>query len=184
MNIFSFIKSNISILDIISEYTTLKKAGGYYKGSCPFHQERTASFTVSPGKEIFYCFGCHVGGDVISFVSKIENCSQIESAKLISEKYSIAIPDEYIKAGVWDHEKDSRSEKIYRNCHELVANWCHQNLAAHNIALDYVKSRGISEKTISNFTIGYFPIGQQGIKSLLNYCKDRGVLAQELIQSN
>ncbi len=184
MNIFSFIKSNISILDVISEYTTLKKTGGYYKGSCPFHQEKTASFTVSPGKDIFYCFGCHAGGDVISFISKIENCSQIEAAKLISEKYSIAIPDEYTKAGVWEHEKDAKTEKIYRNCHELVGNWCHQQVNNYKIATDYLKSRGISEKTISNFNIGYFPAGPVAIKNLISYCKDNGVLAQDLINAN
>ncbi|MGB8367592.1 MAG: CHC2 zinc finger domain-containing protein, partial [Candidatus Babeliales bacterium] len=79
MNIFTYIKQHVSILDVVREYTTLKPAGLYWKGCCPFHNEKTASFTVSPHKEIFYCFGCHVGGDVISFIAKIEQCSQLDA---------------------------------------------------------------------------------------------------------
>jgi len=74
MNIFSFIKERVAILDVVNEYVTLKRAGGYHKGTCPFHHEKTASFTVSPDKHIFYCFGCHLSGDVISFIARIENC--------------------------------------------------------------------------------------------------------------
>src|SRR5204863_8020382 len=92
MNLFSFIKERVSILDIINEYVTLKRAGGYYKGTCPFHHEKTASFTVSPDKAIFYCFGCHLSGDVISFIAKIENCSQKEAVYFLSERYNITIP--------------------------------------------------------------------------------------------
>ena len=92
MDLFSFIKSNVSILDLIQEYATLKKAGLYWKGRCPFHHEKTASFTVSPHREIFYCFGCHAGGDVISFIAKIENCSQKEAAQHLVERYQLTPP--------------------------------------------------------------------------------------------
>jgi len=70
MNVFSYIKARVPILDVVNEYARLKKAGLYWKGTCPFHSEKTASFTVSPHKEIYYCFGCHAGGDVISFIAK------------------------------------------------------------------------------------------------------------------
>ena len=93
MNIFMFIKSRVSILDVIGAYVTLKKAGHYWKSPCPFHSEKTGSFTVSPHKEIFYCFGCHVNGDVISFISKIENCTPVEAAKFLAERYQIALPE-------------------------------------------------------------------------------------------
>ena len=94
MNLFSFIKQHIALLDVISEYATLKKAGMYFKGTCPFHYERTASFTVSPHKDIFYCFGCHAGGDVISFIAKIEHCSPLEAAKQLIERYNLTLPKE------------------------------------------------------------------------------------------
>ena len=87
MNLFSYIKQRLPILDVVSEYATLKKAGLYWKGCCPFHHERTASFTVSPHKEIFYCFGCHAGGDVISFIAKVEHCSPLEAARHLVERY-------------------------------------------------------------------------------------------------
>src|SRR3990167_8923870 len=94
MNLFSFLRNKIPILDIVSEYTTLKKAGIYWKGHCPFHGERTASFTVSPHKDIFYCFGCHATGDVVGFIAKAENYSQIEAAKFIVERYGLQVPEE------------------------------------------------------------------------------------------
>ena len=81
MSLFNFIKTRVAIIDVVGEYTKLKKAGMYWKGHCPFHNEKTASFTVSPHKDIFYCFGCHLGGDVISFIAKTEQCSQLEAAK-------------------------------------------------------------------------------------------------------
>src|SRR3989337_1549170 len=93
MNLVNFIKTNLSILDVVGEYGTLKKAGGYWKGRCPFHHEKTASFTVSPHKEIFYCFGCHAGGDVIAFIAKIEHCSPIEAAQHLADRYGIDIPE-------------------------------------------------------------------------------------------
>ncbi len=68
MNLFSFVRSKINILDVAGQYVTLKRAGNYFKANCPFHSEKTASFTVSPGREIFYCFGCHCSGDVIAFI--------------------------------------------------------------------------------------------------------------------
>ena len=80
MSLFQYIKSNIAIGDLVGEYISLKPAGSYLKGNCPFHSEKTASFTVSPAKGIFYCFGCHEGGDVISFFSSMEQCSPIEAA--------------------------------------------------------------------------------------------------------
>ena len=87
MNLFSFIKQRLPILDVVSEYATLKKAGLYWKGCCPFHHERTPSFSVSPHKEIFYCFGCHTGGDVISFIAKVEHCTPIEAARHLVDRY-------------------------------------------------------------------------------------------------
>jgi DNA primase len=79
--------TKVSILDVVNEYTHLKQAGNYWKGHCPFHNEKTASFTVSEAKGIFYCFGCHAGGDSISFIAKIEQCSQLEASHKIAERH-------------------------------------------------------------------------------------------------
>lgn len=85
-NLFTYLKSRIAILDIINHYTAVRKTGNYWKGCCPFHSEKTASFTVSPDKNIFYCFGCHAGGDVITFVAKIENLSPLEAVHHLAEQ--------------------------------------------------------------------------------------------------
>lgn len=131
MNLFSIIKQRLTILEVVSEYATLKKAGLYWKGCCPFHHERTPSFTVSPHKEIFYCFGCHAGGDVISFVAKIEHCSPIEAAKHLAERHNIPLPENV----TWEKGTDSQEAKnaYYAAC-TLFARWCQEQLKASRIA--------------------------------------------------
>lgn len=86
------IQNAADIVDIISEYVLLKKAGKNYKGLCPFHSEKTPSFTVSPDKKMFYCFGCHTGGNVFSFLMKHEGYSYPEAIKMLAERYGIELP--------------------------------------------------------------------------------------------
>lgn len=180
MNIFSVIKSHIQILNVVQEYTTLKKAGNYWKGQCPFHHERTASFTVSPHKEIFYCFGCHAGGDVVAFIAKAEHCSPMEAVKHLAQRYTIQLPQETLQQFTTQrHEKES-----YTHAHDTVAHWCVEQFHKSHIAQEYIKKRGINQKSIETFTLGYFPGGQQSIKRLLAVCKEKNILAQDLIQSH
>lgn len=181
MNFFSYIKSKVNILDIISEYTTLKKAGGYYKGNCPLHFEKTASFTVSPHKEIFYCFGCHQGGDVVSFISKIENLSQLSAAKHLADKYSIQVPENLFKSDSVQNEEEKN--KYFKIC-ELVAQWCINNFKENLQAQNYLKNRNLNSETITKFEIGYFPASKTAIKSLLEFAKKNSILAQDLIEAN
>lgn len=179
MSIFSFVKQKLSILDVVSEYVTLKKAGHYYKGCCPFHHEKTASFTVSPEKEICYCFGCHSGGDVIAFISRIENCTQIEAAKLLAEKYNIDLPQELtIGTGSADTKK-----KYYQIC-TLLAGWCHTLLLKSPAILRYLYDRGINKPCIDDFELGYFPGGLSAINALLKYMAGHNILAEDLIEAN
>lgn len=178
MNIFNFIKQKVSILDVVSQYASLKKAGLYWKGNCPFHHEKTPSFSVSPHKEIFYCFGCHVGGDVISFIAKIENCSQSDAARQLVEQYSITLPDSVS----WEKSDNTQEEKRrYTALCTLIAQWTHTNLLNNKAALEYVLSRNITKNNIEIFMLGYFPGGHQAIKNLLNYAQKQGFLAQDFI---
>ena len=87
------VRAQADIVKVVSEYVALKKKGGRYWGCCPFHGEKTPSFTVTPGKNLFHCFGCHVGGDVFNFVMKIENVSFPEAIKILANKYGIPIPE-------------------------------------------------------------------------------------------
>ena len=87
------VRSQANIVEIISEYVPLKKRGGSFWGCCPFHGEKTPSFSVTPDKNFFYCYGCHVGGDVFTFVMKMENCTFPEALKLLANKLGIAVPE-------------------------------------------------------------------------------------------
>lgn len=180
MSIFNFIKEKISILDVVSEYVTLKRAGHYYKGCCPFHHEKTASFTVSPHKEICYCFGCHTGGDVIAFISRVENCTQLEAAKLLAEKYQIDLPKELT---IGSSKSIDEKKKYYKIC-ELLTQWCHDLLLKSPAVLRYLYGRGIDKQCIEYFTIGYFPNGLSAIKALLNFMQKNNILADDLIEAN
>lgn len=177
MNIFTFIKSRVSIVDVINEYATLKKAGGYWKARCPFHHEKTGSFTVSPHKEIFYCFGCHKSGDVISFIADIENFSQIEAAKYLAERYQIELPEDL------QPQHSSHDKNHYQDICNTVAQWCHEQLKKNQSVLAYLQQRAISAESISRFKIGYFPSGLGAIKSLINEMKNHHILVDDLLEA-
>jgi len=181
MNLFSFIKERISILDVINEYVTLKKAGGYHKGTCPFHHEKTASFTVSPDKEIFYCFGCHLSGDVISFIAKIENCSQKDAAKLLAEKYTVDLPQ---NISFELSEKNNEDKNHYFAICKAVALWCNAQLLKNPLAQSYFQQRGFNKESFNYFTLGYFPSGNASISDLLYSMKRQSILPRDLIEAH
>jgi DNA primase len=181
MNIFNFIKNNIPILEVVQEYTNLKQTGTYWKGICPFHSERTPSFTVSPHKDIYYCFGCQSGGDVVSFIAKAENCSQFEASKFLSEKYNKKIPDELLKE-VSEHEFSMDTKKKYHKLCYLITLWCNRNLLKNKKALKYLEDRNITTDIIEKFLIGYFEPGHIGLTSLNNFLKKENFLFQDLAE--
>lgn len=180
MNLFNYLKTRIAILDVVSEYATLKKAGLYWKGQCPFHAEKTASFTISPHKEIFYCFGCHVGGDVIAFIARIEQCSQIEAAKHLVERYQLELPS------TLEHNlgKSSPDNKHYYHICQTLAQWCHEQLLKSASALSYLHKRGITQKSIINFNLGYFPGGLAQVKRLTTDLANQNILVDDLLEAH
>lgn len=105
------IRNSNDIVDVISQYVVLKRSGRNFFGLCPFHREKSPSFSVSPDKQIFHCFGCGAGGDVIHFVSKIENLNYKEAIETLAEKSGIALPT--LTDGQ-DAEKLKRKEKVYQ----------------------------------------------------------------------
>ena len=181
MNLFNFIKSNIQILDVINEYVTLKKTGAlYWKSPCPFHQEKTPSFTVSPDKDIFYCFGCNESGDVISFIAKIEKLSQFEAAQYLVEKYNLSIP-ETVKTSFVQSEATKNERDAYVDLCKKVAGWCNDQLYKHEKALHYLHSRKFNQESITQFTLGYFP--KNGITFLLKEMSKVGFLTNDLVDA-
>lgn len=155
MSVFDFIKSRVSILDVARDYATLKKAGSYWKGSCPFHSEKTGSFTVSPHRQIYYCFGCHAGGDVIDFVSRAERCSQHDAVRLLAERFAIDISAMTPNRERYETKFHER-EQYFKAC-AFFTRWCQDHLARSTAAQEYLAKRSIRPDSIARFHIGYCP---------------------------
>lgn len=182
MNVFTYLKQRVAILDVIGEYVSLKKAGLYFKGHCPFHHEKTASFTVSPHKEIFYCFGCHEGGDVITFIGKVEHCTPFEAIKHLADRYNIDIPESMLKEARSSESNEDKNR--YFDLCEMVAMWCVENLKKNPSVMQYVMQRKITPESITHFSIGYFPGGLQAINRLLSFARTQNILADDLMTAN
>lgn len=147
------IKERNDIVEIISSYISLKAAGVNYKACCPFHSEKTASFVVSPNKQLFKCFGCGEGGDLIKFVMKIENLDFIETLKILADKSGIEWPqnDEYKE----NPQKKSIKEELYE-IHIQSARFFFERLwKGKKDALDYLNDRGLKDKVMRSFGLGY-----------------------------
>ncbi len=184
MNLFTFIKNHLSIINVISEYATLKKAGLYWKGVCPFHHEKTASFTVSPHKEIFYCFGCHVGGDVIAFIAQVEQCSPLQAVYYLAERYNLELPEDLKNSTKEDFNGQMNHRKRYWTLCNYVAQWCHKQLLKNPTILSYLKQRNINDEIIKKFQLGYFPLGLDAIQDLIKYAQQHTILSQDLLEAN
>lgn len=169
--------SSNDIVDVVSQYVTLKRSGRNFLGLCPFHKEKTPSFSVSPDKQIFHCFGCGVGGNVIHFVSKIENLNFKESLEMLADKAGIILPT--IDSGE-DSKRQELKEKIYK-INEAVAELYHKTLyePIAKPAQEYVKKRKLDNKTLVNFKIGYAP--NQNI--LYRFLKEKGFKEEEILTS-
>lgn len=154
------IKNANDIVDVVSERLALKKTGSNYKGLCPFHQEKTPSFIVSPEKQIFHCFGCGAGGNVFSFIEKIENITFIESVRLLARKANIEL--DFIQGGQKADLKDKFAE-IYK----IAMDFFRKNMAGNQEVTSYVKKREIDNGTIEEFQLGYSPKQYSALYNLL-----------------
>lgn len=153
------IKSRLPIEQLVGSYVPLKKAGRIYKGLCPFHHEKTPSFTVSPERGIFKCFGCGEGGDIFDFIMKIEGVSFPEALELLAQKAGVTLPQKRI--GRANQEKTTGKERLFRLNGYLAKVW-HTLLLEHPKAVaarSYLAGRGLEEATIKDFQIGYAPLG-------------------------
>ncbi len=148
------IKDNINIVDVISQYVVLKRKGRNYFGLCPFHNEKSPSFSVSENKQIFHCFGCGAGGDVLGFIQKIENVSFNEALEILAERANIVLPK--IETSKEEQEKLILQEKVFE-INKIAAEYFHQNLykPLAKQAQEYVKKRKLDNATLKKFQIGY-----------------------------
>lgn len=172
------IRNSNDIVDVISQYVVLKRSGRNFFGLCPFHREKSPSFSVSPDKQIFHCFGCGVGGDVIHFVSKIENLDFKQSIEALAEKSGISLP---VLVDGQDAEKIRLKEKVYQ-INKISAQFFHENLykPSAKLAQDYVKKRKLDNNTLKTFQIGY----STNFDELYQKLKQEGFTDEEIIASS
>ncbi len=158
------IRTRSNIVEIISERIQLKKSGVNYKGLCPFHSEKTPSFIVSQGKQIFHCFGCGAGGNVYQFIMQIENIPFPDAVLYLAKRYGISIPEQKGK-GI-----NSSQKSIIYSVNELASDFFRKHLLESpqgRTAREYLKKRGINDDTADVFKIGYAPSLREGIRQFL-----------------
>lgn len=164
------IKERLNITDIISGYVRLTKAGVNYKALCPFHNEKTPSFMASPSRQSWHCFGCSEGGDIFTFIQKIENIEFPEALKILAEKAGITLERS-------DPKMRSEKDRLYEIC-EAATQFFSQQLS--NPVLNYLKDRGIKDETISEWRLGYAP---DTWEALLTFLKNKGFRENEIEKS-
>jgi len=145
------LKNSIDIVDIISNYIEVKKAGANFKANCPFHGEKTPSFVISPAKQIYHCFGCGAGGDAIEFVKEYEKLSYPEALEKIASMMNFSLR----------YTKGSSDNNEVRRILEQVQSWYTKNLDHAKIAKNYLQKRGITTHSIESFGIGYVGASQE-----------------------
>ncbi|MBN1405895.1 MAG: DNA primase [Candidatus Omnitrophica bacterium] len=170
------IQSRIDIVEIIGGYIPLKKTGASYKGLCPFHQEKTPSFIVSQTKQIYHCFGCSKGGDVINFVMEYEKVDFIESLKILAQKAGVKLP----AIGSSDYAKKASAANFLYRINEMAVSYYHAILigsAKAGQGREYLKSRGIDAQTADKFKLGFAP---NAWDSLLQYAGGKSIKHESL----
>ncbi|MGM0500982.1 MAG: DNA primase [Bacillota bacterium] len=168
------------IIDVVSEYTNLKKSGKSYKGLCPFHDENTPSFNVSSDQQLYYCFGCGVGGNIFNFIMEVEGLTFTEAIEFLADRANIDLPQQTNSQA--RQKKVSQRKKLLK-IHKLATQFYNYLLLESKLgqeAYDYLLSRGFDEETIEKFQLGFAPDRWQGLYKFLN---DKGYSDQILVKS-
>ncbi len=164
------IKSKIDIVSLVSTYIKLEKAGTNFKGRCPFHNEKTPSFFVSPERGNYYCFGCHAKGDIFTFVQEFEGLDFIGSLKVLAERAGVELEN-------YNTGEKTEKERLFSVLEKAVF-FYEKKLSENKEALDYLNSRGLTSETIKSFRIGYAP---QDWRQLSDYLKEKGVSEKDML---
>ena len=169
------------IVEVIGSYFPLKRAGTNFKALCPFHQEKTPSFTVSPQRQTFHCFGCGVGGSVFRFVMDYEHLDFPAAVRKLAARAGIPVIEERGASGEDDRQHETRRTLL--QLHAEAAEWFHDNLVKEEIgkpARDYLKKRGIDRRIATDWQIGFAP---ESWDAFLTWALDRGYRRPQILQS-
>ncbi|MEG1705588.1 MAG: DNA primase [Clostridia bacterium] len=175
--------SQNDIVEVVSEYVTLTKSGRNYMGLCPFHKEKSPSFCVSMDKQIYKCFGCSAGGNVIYFIMKIENMEFIEAVEFLAGRAHIDL-NKYITSSYSKRETNKDLKDVIYNINKDAAMYYHKNLIDKldeddNLVKNYVNNRNLDKNTIIKFGLGY----GSGKIPLYTYLTEKGYTKDELLAS-
>lgn len=149
------IKSRLSIVEVVGSYLKLEKAGGNFRACCPFHQEKTPSFFVSPTRETYHCFGCNRGGDIISFVQEIEGLEFLDALKILAERAGVELEP-------LAHQNKDETDHLARLLEEAVA-FYERELGRSGSVQGYLTSRGLKAETLKSFRLGFAPAGWRNL---------------------
>lgn len=177
------IRSRNDIIDVISQYVTLKRSGRNYFGLCPFHNEKSPSFSVSPDKQIFHCFGCGVGGNVFHFIQKIENISFVESVQMLADRVGVKLPT----LTSYEDEKVAKLKAKVYDVNKFTAEFYHKNLyrPESKPGQEYIKKRKLDNNTLKSFMIGYSGQFDELYKALRKEgFEDEEILASGLVNKS
>ena len=175
------IKDANDIVSVISEHVALKKRGKNYWGCCPFHNEKTPSFSVAPDKGFYYCFGCHASGNAIKFLMELDHLTFVEALERLANRANIPLPE--AKLSPEQRARDERRKKLYEAC-DLAATFFHNCLTQTSMGkpgLDYLKKRGLTKDTIEKFKLGFAP---DGWDKLYHAFHERGIEDSILLELN
>jgi DNA primase len=173
------IRTRAEIVDVVSEYVSLKPSGKNHKGLCPFHQEKTPSFSVSAEKQIFYCFGCSAGGNVFKFLMEIEGISFIDAVKKLGNRFHVPIPEQSLSPR---EEKNRNDREIILNLNKFATEYYSHHLRkteGGGLAREYIKSRGFDENTADEYQLGWATPEWSG---LLAHLKKKSPTSEKLIE--
>lgn len=176
-DVISDIKAKLDIVDVVSAYVQLKKAGRNFKGLCPFHGEKSPSFVVSTEKQICHCFGCNKGGDMFSFIEEVEGVGFNEALELLADRAGVKLEKE---KKAFDKENKSEKDDLFK-AHDLACEFFEKKLWETNDGekvLEYLTKRGVKEETIRDFRLGFAP---DDYSELHPYLLKRGVSKKTLI---
>lgn len=161
------LKARLDVVDVVGNYVELKKAGANFKAPCPFHDENTASFVVSPAKQIYHCFGCGAGGDSVKFVMEYEKLNYPEALEKLAAMYNFSLT-----------YSDNKHNKPRSQLMEKINEWYQHLFLKNSMALAYIKDRGIYESSVEKFGIGYAPDSA----STLGYIKSQMFNISEAVE--
>lgn len=172
------LRSRADIETIISSYVNIKRAGRISKGLCPFHGEKTPSFTVYPDTQSYYCFGCGNGGDVVTFIKNIENLDYFDAVKFLADRVGMDVPEE----NSYDNTINKRRLRMLEANRE-AARFFHSCLGTKEgaVGYQYFKNRGLTDETIKRFGLGFAP---NSYHSLIDYMVKKGFSKDELVSAN